>query len=842
MIKSFLVYLPGILLSRLLAFAVILVGARILGSTAFGYFSLIVLIGEFSDAALTNWCRITFTRLGSSSDSLSRAFVVRMARLNFLCAIIAMGLAILTINIVAPEKALTLSVAALAYIAGASFVRFGITVHQASGNQNMASALEATRAVTSFVACIIAMHLSGSAVTATIAGAAANLCIGVVALATGWRLSSPTVLNPASMSSILFFGAPLVVLAFLSQAISSLDKFLLKEFFSAVELGYYAAAFAIARSGFDIAAGAFNIGTFVELSVLFRDGRIAEAKAHIARQMAYILAIALPAAAVLIVARGTIGAVLLPPAFQATFVAVVPLIALGTIFLNLKNFVFDNIFHIHLKNMLQIPGLLAGAAASFLIGLWLIPLMHELGAAIMFAMGSLCALTVNLAFSNRLMRFDWPWRAITSAVIVASTTALISAIFHHWFGGDRVFVEFTLQSIIALAGVLMSILLCNATLGTRNQNLAISVILSDADFVTGLSSYADSLIAALAKESRHGKLVIFTNCAPSILTSRLKSDTNAEWVQLPARLGPLPYKLYGLLLHQLSCLMALAKGCGFYLSTTPVGSPLPVLEQTVTFHDLYDFDHAYRPRQDVLFAKVIWRWMGFVSRCVICVSQSTKDEAASLMPSLSRKFVIIREASKYPPEKSNEDRGPGRSFLVVCNVQPTKNIECLITALRMAEESGFYIPVRWVGVDPRGIVAKLHEVAHLPTSFISLGRISEVELREEYRQALALVVPSWKEGFCLPVLEAQTFGTPVIAADIPVLHEVAGRGAVYFNPADPAALLLHMRNLSSSVPLQRNLCKLAETNVQRFSWDKAARDTLGLTTIQPHSIRAGVSP
>ncbi|MEO6607057.1 MAG: hypothetical protein ABIN69_01145, partial [Aestuariivirga sp.] len=90
MIKSFLVYLPGILLSRLMAFAVILVGARSLGSTAFGYFSLIVLIGEFSDAAMTNWCRITFTRLGSTSDLLSRAFVVRMSRLNFLCAIVAM--------------------------------------------------------------------------------------------------------------------------------------------------------------------------------------------------------------------------------------------------------------------------------------------------------------------------------------------------------------------------------------------------------------------------------------------------------------------------------------------------------------------------------------------------------------------------------------------------------------------------------------------------------------------------------------------------------------------------------------------------------------------------------
>lgn len=839
MIKSFLVYFPGILLSRIAAFATILVGARLLGSTAFGYFSLIVLIGEFSDAAMTNWSRITFTRLGSASNGLSRAFVVRMAQLNFLCAIFAMALASITIAVVASEQGVELTIAAIAYIAGATLVRFGITSHQAAQNHVVASTLEATRAIFSFVACVTSMYLSGSAVTASIAGTSANLVIGALALASSSRLSSSTVPNPVSMTTIMAFGAPLVLLAFLSQGISSLDKFLLKGFYSAVELGYYSAAFAIARSGFDIAAGAFNIGTFVSLSVLFREGRIAEAKMQIARQMVYILAIALPAAAVLIAARQTIGHVLLPLPFQPTFVAVVPLIALGTILLNLKNFVFDNIFHIHLKNMLQIPGLLAGAAVSFLTGLWLIPLLQPLGAAIMFAVGSIVAFAVNLLFSSTLMRLVWPWRAILSAVIAALATALLSAALHSLFGGSLPIVELALQCLLALSVVLGSVLICNTALGTRNQSLAVSVILSDTDFVTGLSSYADSLIGALAEETQRGKLVVFTNARHSVLPSRMKGVANVEWVQLPARLWLLPHKIYSLLLHQVACLLALRKGSGFYLSTTPIGSLIPVLEQTVTFHDLYDFDRTYRPPRDVLFAKIAWRWMAWVSRCVVCVSQSTRDEAANAMPFAAKKFAIIREASKYFPQEFSETCIPRRSFLFVCNVQPTKNFECLINALRLAEAEGNPVPVRWVGVDPVGIVGRLREAAPLPPSFVPLGRLSETQLRDEYRTALALVVPSWKEGFCLPVLEAHACGTPVIAADIPVLHEVAGDGAVYFDPTDPAQLLAHMRKLSTSEPLQKALSRLAEANVRRFSWSKAARDTLGLTTTCTNHIAVG---
>ena len=55
--------------------------------------------------------------------------------------------------------------------------------------------------------------------------------------------------------------------------------------------------------------------------------------------------------------------------------------------------------------------------------------------------------------------------------------------------------------------------------------------------------------------------------------------------------------------------------------------------------------------------------------------------------------------------------------------------------------------------------------------------------------AAALVLPSFAEGFGLPVLEAQAAGTPVACSDLPALREAAGDAAVFFDPHDVASMV-----------------------------------------------------
>lgn len=71
---------------------------------------------------------------------------------------------------------------------------------------------------------------------------------------------------------------------------------------------------------------------------------------------------------------------------------------------------------------------------------------------------------------------------------------------------------------------------------------------------------------------------------------------------------------------------------------------------------------------------------------------------------------------------------------------------------------------------------------------LNLPGLEDQDLPELYSHALGLLAPSLTEGFGLPPLEALACGVPVLAADIPVFHEVLKGAASYFDPLSPSDL------------------------------------------------------
>ena len=59
--------------------------------------------------------------------------------------------------------------------------------------------------------------------------------------------------------------------------------------------------------------------------------------------------------------------------------------------------------------------------------------------------------------------------------------------------------------------------------------------------------------------------------------------------------------------------------------------------------------------------------------------------------------------------------------------------------------------------------------------------INDSELQSLYLSAKMLVMPSFYEGFGLPILEALSFDCPVICSDIPVFRELFENNVTYFN-------------------------------------------------------------
>jgi glycosyltransferase involved in cell wall biosynthesis len=98
----------------------------------------------------------------------------------------------------------------------------------------------------------------------------------------------------------------------------------------------------------------------------------------------------------------------------------------------------------------------------------------------------------------------------------------------------------------------------------------------------------------------------------------------------------------------------------------------------------------------------------------------------------------------------------------------------------------------------------------------SIGTLSDDALASAYAGAVCLIVTSTHEGFCLPVLEAQNLRIPVITSDIPILREVAGEGALYFDLQDPATLAHCLLRMFCDPDLRRRMALASQRNALRF--------------------------
>ena len=108
------------------------------------------------------------------------------------------------------------------------------------------------------------------------------------------------------------------------------------------------------------------------------------------------------------------------------------------------------------------------------------------------------------------------------------------------------------------------------------------------------------------------------------------------------------------------------------------------------------------------------------------------------------------------------------------------------------------------------------------------GYISDVEKAALLRGAFAYVAPSLYEGFGLPVLEAQSVGTPVLCSNTSSLPEVAGDGALLFNPAHEQAIAAALQCILLDANLRTRLINKGYENVKRFSWHSCAMKILGV--------------
>lgn len=111
-----------------------------------------------------------------------------------------------------------------------------------------------------------------------------------------------------------------------------------------------------------------------------------------------------------------------------------------------------------------------------------------------------------------------------------------------------------------------------------------------------------------------------------------------------------------------------------------------------------------------------------------------------------------------------------------------------------------------------------------------LVRPSREDLIALYSMADAFVFPSWIEGFGIPILEAMTCGTPVIASDRGAIPEVAGNAALLADAEDDATFAHHLALVLGDPTVAQRLREQGFARAAQFSWRGTAQRILELYT------------
>lgn len=246
--------------------------------------------------------------------------------------------------------------------------------------------------------------------------------------------------------------------------------------------------------------------------------------------------------------------------------------------------------------------------------------------------------------------------------------------------------------------------------------------------------------------------------------------------------------------------------------------PIFVRNKVTTIHDLAHrvnpkwYSFPYR-----LFYRIFEPLVVKLASKVITVSEFSKKEILKYYNSISPDKIHVIYNACNADWDTDENNKTSDYILCVSSIDPRKNFAILLEAFRDIPE----VKLKIVGGKNAVFNSNVLEV---PSNVEFLGRVSDEELAELYHNAIAFIYPTLYEGFGLPPIEAAHFGCPSIISDIPVLKEVCGDAAVYFDPHECKSVINAVRyTITLPAEQRKTLVEESRKNLKRFSWSISAQ-------------------
>ena len=349
--------------------------------------------------------------------------------------------------------------------------------------------------------------------------------------------------------------------------------------------------------------------------------------------------------------------------------------------------------------------------------------------------------------------------------------------------------------------------------------------------VGGTETYARSLIDALAEQDHDNEYAVFLSreardidVTPAPNFKRIVCPVVA--MHRAARYG---WEQAVLPLQLMRRKPALVHSLGY---VSPLAAPCP---QVVTVHDVNYLGH--KGRRTALGRRA---FQFFVERTVkradrvITISEFSKGEIVKHLDVPADKVTVVHAAGRPHDELAATGVQPeivrsiGRPYILAfSSLSAHKNIPRLISAFSRLSSSVPHALVL-VGHLPEKSGARSQMQSAKDERIIFTGYVPDEEVDALMRGASLFAFPSLYEGFGLPILDAQHAGVPVTCSSAGAMPEVAGEGALLFDPYSVEDMANALERCLVDMDLREALVARGHENAAQFSWNRAARQTLAI--------------
>ncbi len=257
----------------------------------------------------------------------------------------------------------------------------------------------------------------------------------------------------------------------------------------------------------------------------------------------------------------------------------------------------------------------------------------------------------------------------------------------------------------------------------------------------------------------------------------------------------------------------------------------PVKHTIITVHDLVAFKYPQMfPWAQSVVKRELMKQSVKVADHIIVPSEATAGDLQEILHVSREKISVIAHGVPFQTRKTLVNVRDRPYFLAVGTIEPRKNFEGVIHAFaEFVHANHLEGQVDLVIAGKKGWlytpVLEAPKKWNIEESISLLEYVPDETLQALYQHSIALVYPSFYEGFGLPILEAMAQGTPVIASNQGALAEVCGDAALIVDPKNIDQLAQYMLDLWEKPTLREALRQKGLKRAKSYTWDQVAEKT-----------------